>query len=194
MIAITLKKIKQFRMTKLSLLLLILASYRTFVSGDSIQLVGICAAVVPFICQFRNFPKAENESTINDIFSSYLMNLILMLLYLGWVLLLTWMGQRFNLNYVANPYFVDLMFIAIAADVVFISAVIPVCRDIKPMQRMIPGLILTNALLIFMRMASAWVKAAAPDNIPVIACCFSFLIIILTTGLIFAGNKTKLNA
>lgn len=149
MLLLVIEKLKKIRFTVPSFVLLVLASYRTFTSGDSIQLVGICAAVVPFICQFKNFPTNKDVPVIKDVISSYILNLILMVLYLGWVLLLTWAGQTFNPYYIANPHFTQMLFIAIAADMVFISSVIPLCRDLTPFQRMIPGLILTNALLFF---------------------------------------------
>lgn len=187
MLSLVIGKLKKFRFTVPSLVLLVLASYRTITSGDSIQLVGVCAAIVPFICQFKNFPKNENVPAIRDVFSSYILNLILMGLYLGWILLLTWAGQTFNPNYISNPHFVDMLFLAIGADIVFISAVVPVCRDLNPMQRMLPGLVLTNALLFFMMMASSFVKTTQLTNIPLIACGFSALIIVLACSMIFAG-------
>jgi len=52
---LVIQKLKKFRFTIPSLILLVLASVRTLGSGDSIRIVGVCAAVVPFICQFRNF-------------------------------------------------------------------------------------------------------------------------------------------
>lgn len=190
MMTLVLNKLKKFRMTVPSLVLLVLASYRTLTSGDSIQLVGVCAAIVPFICQFKNFSQGdENTNPIQDVISSYILNLILMLLYLLWVLLLTWIGRTFILSYIPNPHFKEMLFIAIAADVTFISAVIPVCRDLKPMQRMIPGLVLTNALLFFMMMAAAFVKIKTLTNIPALACGFCALIIALTLGMIFAGYR-----
>lgn len=187
MLLMVIEKLKNFRFTVPSLVLLVLASYRTFTSGDSIQLVGVCAAVVPFICQFKNFPTNKDVPVIKAVISSYILNLILMVLYLGWVLLLTWAGQTFNPNYISNPHFTEMLFIAIAADVVFISAVIPVCRELKPMQRMIPGLVLTNALLFFMMMASSFVKATTLINIPVIVMSFCALVMVLTFSMIFAG-------
>ena len=191
MLLLVINKLKKFRFTVPSLILLVLASYRTVTSGDSIQLVGVCAAIVPFICQFKNFPTNKDVPAIKDVISSYLLNLILMVLYLGWILLLTWAGKTFNPNYIINPHFTEMLFIAIAADVAFISAVIPVCRDLQPMQRMIPGLVLTNALLIFMMMASSFVKTTALTNIPVIALGFCALIMVLTFSMIFAGYARR---
>lgn len=191
MLLLVINKLKKFRFTVPSLILLVLASYRTVTSGDSIQLVGVCAAIVPFICQFKNFPTDKNVPAIRDVISSYLLNLILMVLYLGWILLLTWAGKTFNPNYIINPHFTEMLFIAIAADVVFISSVIPVCRDLKPMQRMIPGLILTNALLFFMMMASSFVKTTTLTNIPVIALGFCALVMALACSMIFAGYAQR---
>lgn len=192
MLTLVIQKFRKFRMTIPSLILLALASYRTLTSGESIQLVGVCAAIVPFICQFKNFPEAEGDvSAIKDVISNYLLNLILMGLYLAWILLLTWIGKQFIPSYVYNPYFRDMLFIAIAADVVFISAVIPVCRSLNPMQRMIPGLVLTNALLFFMMMAVSFVKTTTLTNIPVLACGFCGLIMFLTLSMVFAGYRRK---
>ena len=191
MLSLIIQKLKKFRFTIPSLILLVLASYRTISSGDSIQLVGVCAAIVPFVCQFKNFPVDKDVPAVRDVVSSYVVNLILMLLYLGWVLLLTWVGQRLNPNYVSNPHFTDMLFIAIAADVVFISSVVPVCRELKPMQRMIPGLILTNAMLFVMMMASSFVKTTALTNIPAIAMGFCALVMVLTFSMIFAGYAER---
>jgi len=191
MLSLVIRKLRAFRMTIPSLVLLALASYRTVMSGDSIQLAGVCAAIVPFICQFKNFPKEETVPAVKDVFSSYILNLILMLLYLGWILLLTWAGQTFNPGYIVNPYFTEMLLLAIGADVVFISAVVPVCRELRPMQRMIPGLILTNALLFFMMMASSFVKTTTLTNIPMIACGFCVLVMVLTCSMIFAGYMER---
>ena len=194
MLTLVLQKLKKVRMSVPAMVLLVLASYRTLSSGDSIQLVGVCAAIVPFFCLFKNFPKADKEAgVITDVISSYILSLILMLIYLAWILLLTWAGQRFNPGYVPNPYFTDMLFISIAADIVFISALIPVCRNLKPMQRMIPGLILTNAMLFFMMMAASYVKTTSLTNIPVIACGFCGLVMVLTFSMIFAGYREPIN-
>ena len=190
MITLILQKIRKVRLSIPAMVLLVLASYRTLTSGDSIQLVGVCAAIVPFFCIFKNFPEAEKKAgAVADVISSYLVTLILMLVYLAWILLLTWAGQRFNPGYISNPYFSDLLFISIAADIVFISAVIPVCRCLKPMQRMIPGLILTNAMLFFMMMASSFVKSTALTNLPMIVLGFCALVVVLTFSMIFAGYR-----
>lgn len=191
MLSLVIDKLKKFRFTLPSLVLLVLASYRTVCSGDSIQLVGVCAAIVPFICQFKDFSVNKEVPAVKDVISSYLLNLILMVLYLGWILLLTWVGQRFYPGYISNPHFTEMLFIAIAADVVFISSVVPVCRELTPFQRMIPGLILTNALLFFMMMASAFVKTTTLTNIPTIALGFCALVMVLTFSMIFAGYAER---
>ena len=190
MITLILQKLRKVRLSVPAMVLLVLASYRTLTSGDAIQLVGVCAAIVPFFCIFKNFPKADKEvSALQDVISNYLVTLILMLVYLAWILLLTWIGQKVNPGYIPNPYFTDMLFLAIAADIVFISAVIPVCRCLQPMQRMIPGLILTNAMLFFMMRASSFVKSTALTNIPVIALGFCSLVMVLTFSMIFAGYR-----
>ena len=190
--SLVIQKLKAFRPTVPSVILFLLASYRTLCSGDSLQLVGMCAAVVPFICQFKNFHRADDSvPPVQDVIASYLVNLLYMCIYLGWVLLVSWVGKTFLPSYVVNPHFREMIFIAIAADVIFISAVIPVCRDLKPMQRMIPGLVLTNALLFFMMMASSFVKTTSLANIPMLALGISALVMMLTFGMIFAGCREE---
>lgn len=191
MLSLVAQKLKKFRFTVPSLILLVLASYRSFTSGDSIQLVGVCAAIVSFICQFNHFPTDKDVPAVKDVISSYILNLILMALYLGWILLLTWAGQAFNPSYIPNPNFIEMLFISIAADVVFISSVIPVCRELTPFQRMIPGLILTNALLFFMMMASSFVKTTTLTNIPMIAMGFCALVMVLAFSMILAGYAQR---
>lgn len=191
-ISVVIQKLKAFRPTIPSALLFLLASYRTLTSGDSIQLVGICAAVVPFICQFKNFHRADSSvPAVQDVLAGYIVNLLYMCIYLSWILLLTWVGKTFLPGYVENPDFKDMLFIAIAADVVFISAVIPVCRELTPFQRMIPGLVLTNGLLFFMMMAASFVKTTSLTNIPMLALGIAGLVMMLTLGMIFAGYREQ---
>lgn len=72
-----------------------------------------------------------------------------------------------------------------------ISSVIPVCRELNPFQRMIPGLILTDVLLFFMRMASFFVKTTTLINLPGIALGFSGLVKVLMISMIFAGYMER---
>lgn len=190
--SLVIQKLKAFRPTVPSAILFLLASYRTLCSGESVQLVGVCAAVVPFICQFKNFHRADDSvSAMVDVLASYIVNLLYMCIYLGWVLLLSWIGKTFLPDYVVNPHFKEMIFIAIAAGVVFISTVIPVCRELTPFQRMIPGLVMTNGLLFFMMMASAFVKTTSLTNLPTLALGISALVMFLTVSMIFAGYGTR---
>ncbi len=190
--SLVIQKLKAFRPTVPSAILFLLASYRTLCSGESVQLVGVCAAVVPFICQFKNFHRADDSvSAMVDVLASYIVNLLYMCIYLGWVLLLSWIGKTFLPGYVVNPHFKEMIFIAIAAGVVFISTVIPVCRELTPFQRMIPGLVMTNGLLFFMMMASAFVKTTSLTNLPTLALGISALVMFLTVSMIFAGYGTR---
>lgn len=193
-LSLTVQKLKAFRMSVPSLILLALASYRTLTSGDAIVLVGVCAAIVPFMCQFRNFPAApEGVSRLQDVLSNYLLNLLLMVIYLAYILLLTLIGKNCIPGYIENPHFTELLLIAVCADVVFISALIPVCQDLQPFQRMIPGLILCNGMLVFMMMAKHCLAAFAGVNLPGIACGFVGLIIVLTLNFTVICYKEKPN-
>lgn len=192
-LSLVIHKLKSFRMTVPSLVLLVLASYRTLTTGYSIQLVGICASVVPFICQFRNFPKSpDGTSPMKDVLSSYIMNLILMSVYLAYMLLLTFIGSSFLPGYVHNPHFFEMLMLALCANVVFISALIPICRELKPMQRMMPGILLCNAQLMFMLLAADYVEKAVPQNLNLFAAGFIGLIFLLTfsfMGICYGARK-----
>jgi len=190
-LSLTFRKLKAFRMTVPSLILLALASFRSLTSGYSIQLVGICASVVPFICQLQNFPRDEEATAFQDALSSYLMNLILMVMYLAYMLALTFLGSALIPGYTPNPHFWEMLMLALCANVVFISALIPVCRDLKPMQRMMPGIILCNAQLIFMMMAADYVQKAAPEKLMVFAGGFLTLVLALTLGFINIVYREK---
>lgn len=180
-VSLVIHKLKSFRMTIPSLILLVLASYRALTSGHSIQLVGICASVVPFICQFRNFPKGpDGTSPMKEVLSSYIMNLILMIAYLAYMLLLTFVGSTFIPGYVHNPHFFQMLMLALCADVVFISVLIPICHDLKPMQRMMPGILMCNAQLVFMMLAADYVEKAGTEKLILFAAGFIGLIMLLT--------------
>lgn len=184
--SLILHKLKSFRMSIPSLILLVLASYRTLTSGYSIQLVGICASVVPFICQFQNFPqKPDGISQLKDVIASFLMNLVLMGLYLACILLLTFVGSHFVPGYVTNPHFFEMLLLAICANVVFLAVIIPICQDLKPLQRMMPGILMCNAQLIFMMMAADYVEKTDPEKLPIFALGFIGLILVLAFNFIF---------
>lgn len=190
--SVVLRKLKAFRMSIPSLVLLVLASYRTLTSGDAIVLVGVCASIVPFMCQFKNFPTApDGVSKLADVLSNYILNILLMLLYLAYILILTVIGKNFVPGYVENPHFMELLLIAVCADMVFISALIPVCQDLKPFQRIMPGIILCNAMLVFMMMAKQFVLVVSVPNLPQIALGFIALIFVLTLNFMVICYKEK---
>lgn len=190
--ALVFQKLKAFRMSIPSLVLLVLASYRTLTSGDAIVLVGVCASIVPFMCQFKNFPTAaEGVSRLSDILSNYILNILLMVLYLAYILVLTFLGKTFVPGYVENPHFMELLLIAVCADMVFISALIPVCQDLNPFQRIMPGIILCNAMLVFMMMAKQFVAAVSIPNLVQIACGFIGLILVLTLNFMMICYKER---
>lgn len=192
LLSLVFQKLKAFRMSVPSLVLLVLASWRTLTSGDAIVLVGVCASIVPFMCQFKNFPTApEGTAKLADVLSNYILNILLMVVYLAYILVLTRIGKNFVPGYTENPHFMELLLIAVCADMVFISAVIPVCQDLNPFQRIMPGIILTNAMLVFMMMAKQFVAVVPIPNLMQIACGFIALILVLTLNFMVICYKEK---
>lgn len=186
-LSLVIQKLKAFRMPIPPMIMLAIAAYRSVTSGDSILIVGLCAAIVPFICQFRNFPKNEDVPVVLDVLSNYLLNLILTAAYIMLMMIFAWAGKTFNPNYVVNPHFLEMTLLSVCGDLVFVSAVIPVCRDMTPMQRLLPPLVLVNGLLGFLIIASDWIKTAALRNLPLITCGFCALILVITFSLIVIG-------
>ena len=192
--SLVLRKLRSFRMSIPSLVLLVLASYRTLTSGHSIELVGICASVVPFICQFKNFPqRPDGVSEQKDVIGNFLMNLILMAVYLAYVLVLTFIGNRFIPGYIPNPHFYPMMLLAICANVVFISVIIPIYHDLKPMQRVMPGILMCNAQLVFMMMAADYVEKVNPARLSIFALGFIGLVLVLAFGFTAICYSNKAN-
>ena len=86
---ITISKIKSFRLNKLCAVMVVLATIRTVMAGESIWLTGVCAAVLPFMCQARRWPTSpEGTPKIVDSLTTYVANIFYMAVYLGVICLL----------------------------------------------------------------------------------------------------------
>jgi len=183
MIGLIGKKLKVFRMPVPSLILLALASYRALTSGYSIQLVGICASAVPFFGQIKTTSHiTEGVSVFQEVLSSVLSNLVLMIIYLVYFTLLTIVGQAVIPSYAANPHYMDMLLIAVCANVVFIFTLIPIYHDLKPLQRLMLGILLCNAQLIFMVLACDYIEKVSPEKLSFYAYGFIVLMLVLALG------------
>ena len=189
--SLVLRKFRAFRMPLFSIVFTAFASYRSFTTGHSIQMAAVCAAIMPFFCQFKNFSRLDDVPPLHDVLASIVFNTILSMIYLGWMLGLGWLGKTFNPGYVVYPYFNEALLYGIAADVMFICTMVPICRELEPMQRLIPGLALTNGLLEYMKLADAYLTVATPAELTASVVKFSVLLLLTTLGLVFAAYGKK---
>ena len=189
-----LSSIKQFRPTIISIILLVLASVRMFVSGNSIMVVGVCASVVPFICQFKRYPnKNESVPELKKVLANYFMNLIFMAVYLCFMTGITFLGSALLPSYTVNPYYGEMMAMSICANVIFISCIYTVGHRLTPKQLLMEGILLCNGQLGFMMLASDYVKKAGSKNLVAYSIGFSVLIFLLTMAFVKMNYGSKLN-
>lgn len=188
---LVLRKFKAFRMPLFSIVLTAFATYRSFTTGNSIQLGVICAAIMPFFCQFMKFPTLEDVKPLQDVMASMVFNLILSAIYLGWVLGWGWLGRTFNPNYTPHPCMQEMILFGIAADVVFICATVPICHKLEPMQRLIPGIALTSGMLEYMKIVESYVAACNPTNVLPSVLKFSISALMTCFVLIFIAYRER---
>jgi len=189
--SLVLRKFRIFRMPLFSIAFTAFATYRSFASGNSIQMAAVCAAIMPFFCQFKNFPKLEDVPPLQDVMASMLFNTILSAVYLAWMLGWGWLGRTFNPAYVPHPHLYEMVLFGIAADVMFICAMVPICRDLEPLQRLIPGLALTNGMLEYMKLAEAYIAATNPTGVLASVLKFCGMMVLTSFGLIFVAYRKK---
>lgn len=184
MIKLIIGKLRAFRPTPMSLVLLVIATIRMFTGGGAIWLVGVCAGVVPFICQFRRYPaRPEDISEARDTTANYLVNLVYMVIYLVWVLTATCIGSMVWPGYEQNPALAEQMLLAICSDMVFISCVYMVGHKLAVWQRLGLGIVLCNGQLGFMLLVSNGLGGVGSDML--FSCCIAFIALIFALTLAF---------
>ena len=184
------KKLKGFRPTVVSIIMILLVTFRMFCSGKGIMIAGVCAGIVPFMCQFRNYPaKDEKSSELINILADFFLNILYMIVYLAYILMVTWLGLKLNPGYVQYSCFWETMLIAICANMVFISVIFTVGAFLNVKQRMMIGIIMINAQLGIMLLSETVVRGQPMINIY----CSGFvtLIIALTLSFIWISYSKK---
>lgn len=186
---ITGSKIKGFRLNKVCGLMVVLATVRTLMAGESIWLTGVCAAILPFMCQMRDWPRAEGASALADSLSTYLANFFYMAVYLAVVGLLTVAGQAWVPTYEADPYFMQKLMMVVCGDVVFISALCLIGRSLSFPQLLLAGVIMSNGELGFSFMASMAANAGLLDGCFLPCSGFCAVVVIMTLVMAVSGDK-----
>lgn len=184
--------IKQFRPTIVSIILLILASVRMFMSGNSIMVVGVCASVVPFICQFKRYPNREEPvSDLKKALVNYSMNLIFMVVYLCFMTGITYLGSALLPSYTPNPHYIEMMALSICANMIFISCVYTVGHKLTSKQLLMEGILLCNGQLGFMLLVADYVRNVEITNLVLYSIGFSVLIFLMTKGFVYMNYGSR---
>ena len=180
-----LSSIRQFRPTVVSIILLVMATIRMFMSGNSIMVVGVCASVVPFICQFNRYPnRDEPVSELKKALVNCFMNLIFMAVYLCFMTGVTLLGSKVFPAYTANPHYSEMMALSVCANLIFISCIYTVGHRLTAKQLLMEGILLCNGQLGFMMLAADYVRKAGETDLMMYAIGFSVLILLLTLAFI----------
>lgn len=151
----TAKKFRSLRFGPLPCVMLLLITVRTLLSGSSILLSGLCAAILPFFVQISNTPPREpNVSEWKEILSIYLLNLLLLIIGMLYLRGLTFLGSTFLVNYEPSPILNELFLLTFLCDLAFISIVVPLTYALPQQQRMILAILLINLEIGFMVFAN----------------------------------------
>ncbi len=135
-------------------IMIIFATVRTLFSGNALMFTGLCMAFLPFFSQQSNTTCfAIDVSEEKEMLSTYLMDYILMFIGLGYLLGLTWIGQRYVPGYVTNPMLVETLLLVLLCNLVFINVLVPLTYALDSLQRLTVGILLCIVEMAFMQFA-----------------------------------------
>ena len=134
--------------------MLLFATVRTLFSGNAIIFTGLCMAFLPFFSQQSNTTCfAIDVSEEKEMLSTYLMDYILMFIGLGYLYVLTVIGQQFVPGYIANDMLVETFMLVLLCNLVFINILVPLTYALDSLQRLTVGALLCIVELAFMNFA-----------------------------------------
>ena len=135
-------------------IMFLFATVRTLFSGEAIMFTGLCMAFLPFFSQQSNTTCFAIEvSEEKEMLSTYLMDYILMCIGLGYLYLLTLIGQRFIPGYVVNDMLVETFLLVLLCNLVFINILVPLTYALDSLQRLTVGILLCIVEMSFMNFA-----------------------------------------
>lgn len=136
------------------LVMITFATVRTLFSGNAVMLTGLCMAFLPFFSQQRTTTCFAIEvSEEKEMFSTYLMDYILMFVGLGYLYGLTLIGQHFVPGYETNPLLLETFLLVLLCNLVFINILVPLTYALDNLQRLTVGVLLCIVEIAFMRFA-----------------------------------------
>ena len=134
--------------------MLLFATVRTLFSGEAIMLTGLCMAFLPFFSQQKNTTCfAIDVSEEKEMLSTYLMDYILMFVGLGYLYVLTIIGQNHIPGYVVNDMLVETFLLVLLCNLVFINILVPLTYALDSLQRLTVGALLCIVEMAFMHFA-----------------------------------------
>ena len=134
--------------------MLLFATVRTLFSGEAIMLTGLCMAFLPFFSQQKNTTCfAIDVSEEKEMLSTYLMDYILMFVGLGYLYLLTIIGQNYIPGYVVNDMLSETFLLVLLCNLVFINILVPLTYALDSLQRLTVGALLCIVEMAFMHFA-----------------------------------------
>ena len=135
-------------------IMLLFATVRTLFSGEAIMLTGLCMAFLPFFSQQKNTTCfAIDVSEEKEMLSTYLMDYILMFVGLGYLYLLTIIGQNYIPGYVVNDMLSETFLLVLLCNLVFINILVPLTYALDSLQRLTVGALLCIVEMAFMHFA-----------------------------------------
>lgn len=134
--------------------MIIFATVRTLMSGNAVMLTGLCMAFLPFFSQQSNTTCfAIDVSEEKEMLSTYLMDYILMFAGMGYLYILTLIGQAYVPGYVYNDMLTETFLLVLLCNLVFINILVPLTYALDSLQRLTVAALLVIVEIAFMQFA-----------------------------------------
>lgn len=154
LLSLTGKKLRGMRLGPMPCAMLILMTARTLLAGDAMAVSGLCAAFLPFFAQLRTAAcDKDARSEEQEIFSTYLLNLFLLIVGMVYLRGLTFLGSTFYAGYKASPIIEELGLLTFVCDLAFIS-ITALTYALPQAQRIVLAVLLANVEIAFMLLAN----------------------------------------
>ena len=134
--------------------MIIFATVRTLMSGNAVLLTGLCMAFLPFFSQQSNTTCfAVDVSEEKEMLSTYFMDYILMTTGMGYLYILTMIGESFVPGYVVNTMLTETFLLVFLCNLVFINILVPLTYALDSLQRLTVAALLVIVEIAFIQFA-----------------------------------------
>lgn len=176
-------KLKSFQLTAFPIIMIILMTVRTFVSGNSVILTGLCVGFLPFFSQFQTTTcLAEDVSEEKDMLVCYLLHCLIVVLGLAYLYLLTYLGSHFYSDYIHNPLIKETFWLTATCNMVFVNLVVPLTFTAPALQRLMVAITSVLAEFGFMYLTITLLQLSAGQfTLPIFSLIIFIVILSVTT-------------